>query len=178
MVTFVQVLSGLSLPKFNWPFEFKKMAEWLPTFDFSLDISGFGCVFGASTTLYFNRLLFDTCWPLAFFVVCSLPGLYGQLRKLHPRLGASKENREKLRTLFWRSLFFLTYLIYPSVSRTIIVFFSCDTVWAEEPTWHERRYLHVDYRIDCDSEKYGGYASSSAKQPVNDSRVHAVTATN
>ena len=151
-VGFIQVITGLALPQFSWPVEFTAITDTLNVFQFNLEFTSVGCVAGEEWTRYFNRLLFNTLAPVIMLILLYLPTVYA-------KYFASAEKFLHIRTLFWQSFYLLTFLIYPTVSKTVIAYFKCDELWVvdEGPEgWRQQLYLHMDYRIHCDSSEYEG----------------------
>merc|ERR1711871_351893 len=74
------------------------------------------------------------------------------------RRSRAKEEAEKAATMTqgWKISLLFAFIVYPSVSRTILQMWNCRDI---EGTW----YLIADYRLTCDeASNWGAYASMAA----------------
>eukprot|EP00455_Lapot_gusevi_P034603 TRINITY_DN381_c0_g1_i1.p1 TRINITY_DN381_c0_g1~~TRINITY_DN381_c0_g1_i1.p1 ORF type:complete len:769 (-),score=306.56 TRINITY_DN381_c0_g1_i1:325-2631(-) len=147
-----------------WPRLFRRFLSWfsLANLDFIRIISA-ECVF---TFNYYANVVFVSASPLI------LAGLVAVFYLLPKRLGfcsrtkqEARENdiqddeterRKKLadkrsRRRFWRVTLFLLFLIYPTVSSTILKFYDCRD-------YYGRRLMDADKTVDCDSSDWRNYA--------------------
>ena len=68
------------------------------------------------------------------------------------KLEAARRNRKIGRRNFWRLVLFTLFLVYPSISSTVLRSFVCDKV---EGIW----YLRADFSVQCYDSSYNLHAS-------------------
>jgi hypothetical protein len=124
---------------------------------------------------YYKRFSWHVGIVSALIAACALPLLYAQLHKLWEAKPEPKPERDhdgvsrvddeddwvvsgvlagkgcfvKANTI-WNVLLFLLFLVYPSISSTVILMLRCRTVDA-------RSYLLVDFALDCSTDQYAFY---------------------
>ena len=112
----------------------------------NLDLAGLlkaGCLI---STDFHDRLLFSTLGPIAVLVVlaCTYAVATSRLRKKP----GDDESRALIKTKHMSVAMLLAFLVYGSVSSTVIGMFACEGLG--DGGW----YLQRDYSIRCDSGKH------------------------
>lgn len=170
-LTFLQIMSNLSFSvEIPWPSKFRALMSSLSFFNFDfIRITSVDCIF---ETNYYRRLLIVSLTPLLLFAVVFILYLLPKycaktfpvlVRKIWIKFfGESDEAsddpervkmaRKRSRRRFWRMLIFALFLIWPTVSSTVLRLYVCRKVVG---TW----YLVQDYRIQCYTSTWNAYAA-------------------
>jgi hypothetical protein len=130
-----------------WPVVLAELFAESSSFAY-LDVMGTLGVSCMSSFEYFDVLVIFTVFPLVGILMLSMPSLcivvMGRVKfggfKLHPKYGQVVNN-------FFRALMLWMFIIYPTVSVTVLNTFNCDDAL-------ER--LRVDYQVICPWMSGGG----------------------
>lgn len=95
---------------------------------------------------FYDRLLLSTMTP--FFVVSVLVAMHSFSTRRNK--GSEAPTTLDARHSYMSAATFVTFLVYSTVSFTILQTFVCDTVGSDA-------FLRADYSVSCDTEAYGRY---------------------
>jgi IPT/TIG domain/Tyrosine-protein kinase ephrin type A/B receptor-like len=152
---FAQIISSLgSGLEIQWPTRFKEFILWLDMFNVDFILvqgSSADCLNGVD---YYRKYLTIAMMPIIIFVVISLiylvPRYFGLCCYKH--MGRAERTLSTLR--FWKMFLYLLFLIYPSVSSTVLRLYVCKDI-------EDKSYLLADLSVECytDQWTYFSYAS-------------------
>jgi hypothetical protein len=152
VVSFIQIMTNLSVGlDIQWPSRFTSFVEAFNFFNLDLmRLAGTDCV--ADTNYWYNLYFwsfFPPCLLVFVYLVYLLPinlrnrgGANGSVEVSMRASQDQKRNRKIGRRNFWRLTLFSLFLVYPSISSTILRTFVCDEV---EGTF----YLRADFSVTC-----------------------------
>ena len=141
LISFMQVVGSLAKINIEWPTSLQNTFTFFSTLN--LDLMHFpstACMF--KETSFLSRLFMYGLGPIGFILVMLLPWLWAKSRDYKDDVIYS------VFKTFMTSMFFIIFLVYPPVSRTVISALNCDNLG------HEGRYLHVDFNVNCDHASY------------------------
>ena len=159
VITFCQIISCFNV-NFDvpWPSEFIDLVASLSVINLDLlDTISVECTFGQFD--YYHTLEFTFWYPIVALITWRLVHLWKvALRRVSIDAGedgeySNEESTQKLsiedlKTEYWSCLLFALFLIYPSITATMLKTFHCRLI---DDEW----YLYADYRLKCDSGAEG-----------------------
>ena len=153
VITFWQILASYADVQIKWPQELLSLMKLLGALKIDIQVPNVACML-RNWTLHHYLVLYSV-GPVLLLALLAVPVAVTRLVKSIPT-----SLRDDLHGHFWRSVVFVLYLIYPITSQYVISSFICDTVFEElddPPYFDEKRFLHFDYRIDCDTDTHAHF---------------------
>lgn len=153
-LTFVQIVTNLSVGlEIQWPSDFKTFVNWFnpANLDF-VKFSSVECVRRAS---YFEKVAVMAAAPIALLAALVVFYLIPHTLRNVARDDEGRSWRKRVRRNFWKLFFFALFLVYPSVSATILRLYVCKNIEGVS-------YLMTDLREQCYTSNwytaaYGGF---------------------
>ena len=141
IVNFLQIIGSFARIDLNFPTQFGDLMKAFSIAELSSELPATACLLSSVT--FYDNLLAYTLLPVIIIIVMALPTLYANFRS------HSQASKVLDKFVIWALVF--TNLIYPNVSRVVLMTLQCDNV----P--EVGRFLAADYRVSCDNEKYKVY---------------------
>ena len=153
LVTFIQITSNLATGlEIQWPSKYKEFVLWLDIANFDFIItraSSAECVGGFDYyTKYLIVVLFPPVAMLVILIAYLIPRYFRA--SWYSDMSATFALRAKIN--FWRMLLFVLFLIYPSVSATILRLYVCKSFD------QDKSYLLADLSVQCHTTRWNNYA--------------------
>jgi len=148
---FLQVVStlGVTLPSVPWPDALENIWEALSVVNLdALNMFSVDCISAEYT--FYNKFSMTVSYPLV--VLGSIIAITVCRSARQPADVNPEQHRAKCISEGWKVALIGSFIIYPSVSATVLKLFHCRNV---EGTW----YLTSDYRILCYDLQWSGYAA-------------------
>jgi hypothetical protein len=149
ILTFMQIGSAITTGiSIAWP---RTLQNTLNSLSFvALDFLGASSMDCVVQTNFYDRFLTMTVVPpfilLIIYIFYLLPKKLGILFK-----DADVKSEKRSRRRFWKIIFFLLFLIYPSVSGTVLNMFNCSDIYGQY-------LLRADLSVDCTTTKHQVYS--------------------
>ena len=144
-----------TLPTVSFPKAFEALVTWMSFLELNIvQVLPLSCLRPFS---YFDRLLAMTVVPLAFAVL-----IFGIGKIAIKCAGAERRSLARTHTFGWFLL--LTFIVFPSVSTTVLRFFQCvsyDKGMADGST-EVLKVLEADHDISCESPSYHAWKAYAA----------------
>lgn len=157
LVGFIQIVTNLATGlELRWPTSFKSFVQ---TFDFlNVDwilsnLVSTDCI--SSETYYYKFSMIVAVPPFIFtliFFVFLLPRIMNCCKYKHD----TAKQRIQAWLMFWMMSLYLLFLIYPSVSSTVLRHYICKRIDQGDGT--QVSYLLKDMRVECYSDVWMSYA--------------------
>ena len=148
----ILVLWPTQLQAVAWPKEFTRMTEALKLFSLDFRVLPLDCAF---TRDFYSKFTVATVSPMILIVfMCAFFFVRYVLQKMWKVVSGSKEKEALARKYFGYAIkcsFLLLFLIYPSLSGTVLQYFSCKDVGDDN--------LFIRYSIEtsCQDDKYKNF---------------------
>lgn len=142
---YVQVVSTLAvnLPSVPWPGALT--GAWEAVAVVNIDVfSAFSVDCFASDIDFTHTFISTITYPAVFLLLVVLVTWY-RSANAPGETEEEQEERYEMVTQGWKVGLFFVFLVYPSVSSTVLKMWHCRSI---EGTW----YLYADYRITCDGD--------------------------
>ena len=141
LISFTQVVGSLTQINIEWPSSLQSTFAFFSTLDLDIiQLPSTACMFKEASFL--SRLIFYGLGPIGFILIMLLPWLWARVRNYDHEVAYAAFKT------FMSSMLFTIFIVYPPVSRTVISALKCDNLG------HDGKFLHADYRVDCDSDNY------------------------
>jgi len=152
---FAQVVTNLAVAlSLAWPDAFEGFVQSFNVLNFDIvQVTNVGCAFPGAN--YFDKLWFMCIAPIILIGAVALFYLLPQYMRNPVHKSESEFARKEARRNFWRLVMFSLFLVYPSVSSTVIRTFVCHQVEGE---W----YLVADFTVRCYTSEYNAWAAMAA----------------
>ena len=137
-----QILSSLEFTlEIPWPSVFVNFNLSLAFVNLDMfEIVPAGCLV---STNYYLKFIASVTFPAVILVLVMVIAWY--LAKHHARKGNAKASNAA-RDSGWKTFFFITYLIYPSVSAEVLRIFACQRIVSGTGSTY---FLRADMRYEC-----------------------------
>ncbi len=152
ILSYFQIASTLvSLVEIPWPSAFQKFIQAMSFVN--LDFIPYGTVACVATLTFYDKLVLIFLLPIAVLaLVVAVPWflLWFQNRVDYSDDSRKRNERSLSRRKIIKLVVFALFLMYPSVSSTVLSFFLCRTVAGTS-------YLVADFRLLCGDARWNSY---------------------
>lgn len=150
-VSFVQIAvslgSGLDM---RWPPTVKTVINYFSVVNFDFIFSSVTSTDCYAVASYYNKFLLVVCLPMAGLLLIAAVYLLPRYFECMCYRHASLQQRQRSKMKFWKLFLYTLFLLYPSMSSTVLQLYVCEDVNGES-------LLHADHRVQCHTSQWAEY---------------------